>query len=508
MKKFLCSMIFCLCFFTTLSANDLTTFSQSQKIEYDDLLKKLKSTASDSSNQNLLKNNTVVTLHRIVSVSPDKDSLILEDGSQWTIAWWYRPLKWTVGTEIYIKKEGLWNDITFQNRRTKEVVYGTLESGPYQSKVPLIKSISHSNNTSTVKLDNGISFLINQELSQWAVNHKVTVYQNSQDQFQLWNLDENSFISDCKILDYENPILNLEQQLNKKVIQQKEACNAVAGTLLNYSAGLKPVEKPVGVFLFLGPTGVGKTELAKALTDELYRSRSYLIRFDMSHFTQSHHGERLIGSPPGYVNHEEGGQLTNAIMERPQSIVLLDEMEKAHPVIHKFFLPVFDEGYIMDAKNRKVNCNKVIFIMTSNLCGIEIAKMFNEGMTSDEIAAIIEPILMEHLSPELYNRVEPVIFRPLGKDAMIKLLNLMLSKISARIYLEKGITLNVDSTVKKYLIENGFHPTLGARPLEKLIDKKILTTLAFAVIKNGVTFGNTVTIFYDVSSDEFNVKVE
>jgi ATP-dependent Clp protease ATP-binding subunit ClpA len=221
----------------------------------------------------------------------------------------------------------------------------------------------------------------------------------------------------------------------------------------------------------------------------------------MSHFTESHSINRLIGSPPGYVNHEEGGQLTNPLLNNPQTIVLLDEIEKAHPHVIKTFLPIFDEGFIVDTKSNFISCSETIFIMTSNLCSDEIVHFYNLGYSSEEILEAIEPYLMKVLSPELYNRVEPVLFRPLAKETMYNLVELMLDKVEKKLLMEKQIQIYIDDSLKDFLVENGYHLFLGARPLKKLIEKRVLSNLAYNIIKNGIESGSHIILFYDKDTD-------
>lgn len=296
-------------------------------------------------------------------------------------------------------------------------------------------------------------------------------------------------------------ILGMEDRLNAKVLQQPEATQTVVESLLRYTAGLNDKEQPVGVFLFLGPTGVGKTELAKALTSDLYDDPFKMLRFDMSHFSESHTVARLIGSPPGYVNHEEGGQLTNPLQKNSQTVVLLDEIEKAHSRVLKFFLPVFDEGLVLNSNNERIFCYDTIFILTSNLCGEEIAKLYNRGYSTEKILEIIEPTLMKTLTPELYNRVQPILFKPLSRETMGALVDLMLNKIQLKLRKEKKITLKIDKSLRDLLIEKGHHPLLGARPLKKLIDKKVITPLAYYIVKKEIQNGQTVLLRYNSSTD-------
>lgn len=305
--------------------------------------------------------------------------------------------------------------------------------------------------------------------------------------------------------DFFEDVLNIESRLNKKVLQQPGAVKAVTTAIQIYEAGIKEKNLPVGVFLMLGPTGVGKTELAKALNADLYKDPLAMLRFDMSHFTSKEDGTRLIGSPPGYMDHAEGGQLTGPLRNNPKRVVLLDEMEKAHPAIHKMFLPVFDEGYIQDADNKRVDCNTAVFIMTSNLCGPEIADLFREGKSAEEILALIEPELMRHLSPELYNRVEPVVFEPLRPETMRDLVNLMTNSLVARVKIQKKVKLIIDDSLKEYLAVKGYHPLLGARPLKKLIEKKVIYPLALSILIDGVHPNLTIIMKYNEKTDSVDV---
>lgn len=295
---------------------------------------------------------------------------------------------------------------------------------------------------------------------------------------------------------FEN-ILELETNLNERVLAQPQSTRMIAQAMINYCAGLKNPLSPVGVFLFLGPTGVGKTELAKVLTENLYKSQRYLIRYDMSHFSEPHSLARLIGSPPGYANHDDGGKFTEALKLKPQSVVLLDEIEKAHPNVRKVFLPVFDEGYLKDARDKTVSCRDVIFIMTSNLCSQKITSLYYEGHSDDEILRIIEPDLIQALTPELYNRLQPVIFRPLTKETMRSLVNLMLEEAIQRVKYAKDIDLIVDESAKEYLVEHGFHPFLGARTLKKLIQDTVIARLSYAIVKGNISEGCSAKVCYE-----------
>jgi hypothetical protein len=471
--------------------------------------------------------NTITTYkHIIKSISEEGRVLALESEWVYSINWWDRGTskKWKKGDQIYVIWENLSQQYRLEHTLSKESVWASDEKRPLI--LPTIQvlpnGVTDPDAHSKVILSDGYVFRSRVDgafgKSRWKVKDRIAVFANPGGLFyQLWNLDKESIIQ-CKFVQYRNnntkvqinfeDILGLEERLNQNVLQQSEATKAVAASLLIYSAGFKEKERPIGVFLFLGPTGVGKTELAKVLTKELYKDVSSLLRFDMSHFNEGHTSSRLIGSPPGYVNHEEGGQLTEPLLKNPHMVVLLDEMEKAHPQVLKMFLPIFDEGFVLDSRNTRVDCSNVIFIMTSNLCGPEIARLYSLGYSDDDILSEIEQKLMEKLSPELYNRVEPVLFRPLEQSTMEALVDLTLNQLVKRIFREKQIRLTIDDSLKSFLIENGYHPLLGARPLKKLIEKRVVAALAFRIIKDNIDNGTAITLMYDHENDSVLVITE
>ncbi len=460
-------------------------------------------------------------VHVIESVN--NNELTLTDGMKFSMTWWYQGSgkNWKKGDHVYITFDFSYKQCKIDHVVLKETIWTDFIAFP--KSIPIIKSMPNGQNDpnaySKITLSNGHSFKGEDKIfgrNGWNVKDEVIVFANPSGQYQVWNLNIKQIIT-CKYAGSINGkpvkpsnidgILGLEERLNQKVLQQPLATKTVAGSMLIYSAGLKEKNRPVGVFLFLGPTGVGKTELAKALNIEIYKDPSCLLRFDMSHFVEPHSVARLIGSPPGYVNHEEGGQLTEPLLENSQRIVLLDEIEKAHPQVHKLFLPVFDEGFCLDSKNNKIDCSNTIFIMTSNLCGQEIAQLFQQGYSSEEILEIIEPKLMKALSPELYNRVEPVLFRPLEKETMGALVDLFIKQLTSRIWEEKQIKIIIDSSLRNFLMENGYHPLLGARPLRSLIERRVVATIAYSIIKDNIENDSEITIMYDQESDSvFVVK--
>lgn len=452
--------------------------------------------------------------------------IVLEDGSSWVIGWWYsgKIYDWKEGDrlEIYFDTTTVSNNVEIVNVDRAITVWGQLNTSPFIDKYEQIAIIPNSTNDPDcyrkIVFKSGWVFKHERQVAAtWNVKDKIYIFHNKKSNmsFDLWNITKGEISFDWTLINFErqrdaekirlNELLELESKLNRRVLSQPEAAQAVTASFLNYSVGLKDPRTPIGVFLFLGPTGVGKTEMAKVLTDEIYKTQQNLIRFDMSHFTEPHSLSRLIGSPPGYINHEEGGQLTESIKLRPNSVVLLDEIEKAHPSVRKAFLPVFDEGYIKDSKDITVECSNVVFIMTSNLCSKDITELFYMGYDADEILQIIEPQLLEALSPELYNRVEPIVFHPLREDTIDRLVDLMLADVVKMLKTKKNMDLTIDDSVREYLSIHGFHPTLGARPLKKLIQKKVSATLSLAIIKESIPDGSALSLVYSEDDDSWHV---
>ncbi len=502
-------------------------FSFEEKVQFEDLSASIYKGNDTTSEQ-------IDYYYILKRVNINESIVELENGASFEIGWWYTgPIKnWKPGNRLRIcYYGGTSNYIKIENVDAGDHAWGAFKQLPRDESLEIIARIPNSrkyvgDSFTKIVMKSGLIF---QGPSggdgypyetEWKTRDKVFVFHQAGDLngYDLWDMDheEGGFIRNWTLIGNEKRIiegeelaidnvLELEQNLNKGVLSQPEATKAVSSAILNYAAGLKEAQSPVGVFLFLGPTGVGKTELAKVLTQELYKSQEAMIRFDMSHFNQDFSETRLIGTPPGYVNHEEGGQLTEALKDKPRSVVLLDEIEKAHPKILKIFLPVFDEGYIVDAKNTKISCRDVVFIMTSNLCSQQISNMFKQGYSADEILAKIEPELMSALSPELYNRLLPVVFRPLNVNVIEALVDRMLNEIIQKLKNTKKITLTFHPTVRTYLIKNGYHPTLGARPLKKLVQQKVVSTLSYALIKDKILPGSMMSLSYSALEDAWHV---
>jgi ATP-dependent Clp protease ATP-binding subunit ClpB len=288
-------------------------------------------------------------------------------------------------------------------------------------------------------------------------------------------------------------LLTLETTLENRVVGQDLAITAVSEAIRRSRAGLSDPNRPMGAFLFVGPTGVGKTELAKALTNELFNQEEAMIRLDMSEYMEKHSVAKLIGSPPGYVGHDEGGQLTEAIRRRPYSVILLDEVEKAHHDVFNILLQIFDDGRITDSKGRVVNCRNALFIMTSNLGSSEL--LASKGDLSKEtVLAIVDPIIKAHFRPEFINRLDEILpFLPLQEKDMEKIVLIQLNRVQKRL-LEKDITLSWTHDVLEDLAKEGYDPTFGARPLKRLIQQTVVNMLSSAILKGEIENGNSIEL--------------
>jgi len=291
-------------------------------------------------------------------------------------------------------------------------------------------------------------------------------------------------------------LLRLEKEIHKRVVDQEEAVKAVANAIRRSRAGLSEETRPWGVFLFLGPTGVGKTELAKALAEVLFDDEKALLRFDMSEYMEKHSVSKLIGAPPGYVGYEEGGYLTEKVRRRPYSVILLDEIEKAHPEVFNILLQVFDEGHLRDAKGRLANFKNTIIIMTSNIGSEEIERSKIGFGEKREISLKekIEERLKDYFRPEFLNRIdEIIIFKPLGQKEMEKILEIQFEKIKKRLE-EKRIFISLTDKAKKYLAKKGYDPNFGARPLKRVLQNLLLNPLSLMIVEGKVKEGDEVLV--------------
>ncbi|HIA91644.1 TPA: ATP-dependent chaperone ClpB [Candidatus Saccharibacteria bacterium] len=306
-----------------------------------------------------------------------------------------------------------------------------------------------------------------------------------------------------KLLETEaHKLSSLEDQLKNRVVGQDQAVTAVSNAIRRSRAGISDQNKPIGSFLFLGPTGVGKTELTKALAEQLFNDDQAVVRIDMSEYMEQHAVSRLIGSPPGYVGYDQGGQLTEAVRRRPYSVVLFDEIEKAHPDVFNTLLQVLDDGRLTDGQGRTVNFTNTIIIMTSNVGSQAILDASQDE--DEKVQTVIDTALRNHFKPEFLNRIdELVVFNRLGKDLMSNIVEIQLTNVIKHLQESKNITLDISKEVKEMLAEQGYDPSYGARPLKRLIQQKILDPLALDIIEGKVKENSKVTTNYKNSSVVF-----
>ena len=290
-------------------------------------------------------------------------------------------------------------------------------------------------------------------------------------------------------------LIKLNETLHKRVIGQDEAVDAVSDAVIRSRAGLQDPNRPLGSFLFLGPTGVGKTELAKALAENLFDSEEHMVRIDMSEYMEKHAVSRLVGAPPGYVGYEEGGQLTEAVRRNPYTIVLLDEIEKAHPDVFNILLQVLDDGRLTDSKGRVVDFKNTVLIMTSNIG----SQLLLEGVSADgtipeEVEEQVRTILRGHFKPEFLNRIDDtILFTPLSLENVKGIVDKMVAQLAKRLDYQE-IHLTISDEAKTWIAENAYEPAYGARPLKRFITKEVETPLAKEIVAGHILPKSKVTI--------------
>ena len=292
-------------------------------------------------------------------------------------------------------------------------------------------------------------------------------------------------------------ILHLEDKLNEKVIGQEDAVRTVSNAIIRSRAGVQNPNRPIGSFLFVGPTGVGKTELAKVIAREMFDDEKSMIRFDMSEYMEKFSVSRLIGAPPGYVGYEEGGQLTEAVRRKPYSVLLFDEIEKAHPDVYNILLQILDDGRVTDSKGRTINCKNTIVILTSNLGAEDILRSINEfGEVSEQTKIQVNEYIRKAFKPEFINRLDDiVIYKPLGKEALYKILDIMIKDLEKTME-DRNIGIDITGPAKDYIIEMAYTPTLGARPLRRVVQTTIENGLAKMILEKGSMDNKRVTVDY------------
>ncbi len=302
-------------------------------------------------------------------------------------------------------------------------------------------------------------------------------------------------------------LLKLPEILHKRVIGQDEAVVAVSDAILRARAGLKDENRPIGSFIFMGPTGVGKTELAKALSEALFDTEKNMIRIDMSEYMEKHSVSRLVGAPPGYVGYDEGGQLTEAVRRRPYSVILFDEIEKAHPDVFNILLQLLDDGRLTDNQGRTVDFKNTIIILTSNIGSRELIDRIEEGgQISEEVKEDVISKLHSFFRPEFINRIDDtIVFTPLNKDQIGRIIEIALVSIQKRLS-ERNIKLVLSEAGKDYICDNAYSPEFGARPVKRFMQKYVETKLAEALIKGEIADGNTVEITSKGEGIELEIK--
>ena len=299
--------------------------------------------------------------------------------------------------------------------------------------------------------------------------------------------------------------LNLEELLHKRVVGQDEGVTKVTEAIIRSKAGIKDPTKPIGSFLFLGPTGVGKTELAKALAESLFDDESNIVRLDMSEYMEKYSVSRLIGAPPGYVGYDEGGQLTEAVRRKPYSVVLFDEIEKAHPDVFNVLLQVLDDGRITDSQGRTVDFKNTIIIMTSNIGSSYLLDGIHEdGSIKPEAEEMVMNDLRAHFRPEFLNRLDEIImFKPLTKDNIERIVDLLIKDVNKRLA-DKELKIKLTDSAKQFIVDNGFVPMYGARPLKRYVQKTVETLAAKLILKGDINVGDDIVI--DVAGDKLEAR--
>ena len=304
-----------------------------------------------------------------------------------------------------------------------------------------------------------------------------------------------------------NKTLHLDKILHERVVGQDEAVELVTESIIRSKAGIKDPSKPIGSFLFLGPTGVGKTELAKALAESLFDNEQNIVRIDMSEYMEKHSVARLIGAPPGYVGYEEGGQLTEAVRRKPYSVVLFDEIEKAHPDVFNILLQVLDDGRITDSKGKTVDFKNTILIMTSNIGSSYLLEGIDEdGNIKPEAQDMVMNDLKNHFRPEFLNRLdETIMFKPLTKANITNIIDLLVKDLNRRLA-DKELNVELTPAAKSYVADHGYEPMYGARPLKRYLQKSVETLAARLILSDGVDAEDTILI--DVENDQLIAKVK
>jgi ATP-dependent Clp protease ATP-binding subunit ClpB len=289
-------------------------------------------------------------------------------------------------------------------------------------------------------------------------------------------------------------LVHMEENLRRRVVGQEEAVRAVSNAVRRSRAGLKDPNRPVGSFIFMGPTGVGKTELARALAEYLFDDEHAMVRIDMSEYMERHAVARLIGAPPGYVGYEEGGQLTEAIRRRPYAVILFDEIEKAHAEVFNVFLQILDDGRLTDSKGRVVDFKNTVIIMTSNIGSQYIHEASRGTMSDEEMRRAVDQELQQKFRPEFLNRIDDVIvFHSLDLKQIKQIIEIQLKTLE-KIIQDRGLALDITDSAKEYVAQEGYDPAFGARPLKRALQREIIDPLAIGLLEARFKSGDTVFV--------------
>ncbi|MBN9379018.1 MAG: ATP-dependent chaperone ClpB [Chlamydiales bacterium 38-26] len=363
----------------------------------------------------------------------------------------------------------------------------------YNSMPKLEKEISEIQN----KLNSKSNRLLQEEVDENLIAHIVSKWTG---------------IPVSKMMEGEaEKLLKLEEVLEKRVVGQELAVQSVSEAIRRSRSGLSDPNRPVGAFLFLGPTGVGKTELAKALAEQLFDQEDAIIRLDMSEYMEKHSVSKMIGSPPGYVGYEEGGQLTEALRRRPYAVVLFDEIEKANPDVFNILLQIFDEGRITDSKGRTVNCKNAIFIMTSNIGSdllLDKLEKSKSSLSKEEILDLIQPVIKTYFRPEFINRLDDILpFLPLKEKDMEKIVVIQLHLLAKRLW-DRHITLSWTPEVLAHLAKEGYDPVFGARPLKRYIQNEVTNMLSKALLEGKIPSESQIELHMENNKIHFRLKHE
>jgi ATP-dependent Clp protease ATP-binding subunit ClpB len=297
----------------------------------------------------------------------------------------------------------------------------------------------------------------------------------------------------------------MEERLHLRVVGQDQAVEAISNAVRRSRSGLGDANRPIGSFLFLGPTGVGKTELCKALAEVMFDDEAAMVRIDMSEFMERHTVSRLVGAPPGYVGYEEGGQLTEAVRRRPYSVVLLDEIEKAHNDVFNMLLQVLDDGRLTDGQNRTVDFTNTIIVMTSNVGSQMIQRVADEGGGIDEMQAAVAESLKNKFLPEFLNRIdETILFEPLKREQIHKIVSLQLKRLEKQLA-EAHFKLSVSDRAVNAIASEGYDPVYGARPLKRVIQRRLQNAIATELLKRDASEGGSIHVDYE--DENYLIKV-